>query len=481
MRMPIFLGCALEIYNYFQDLILNNIYVLIIIILHLMVVSLLFMIVLKVVVTALKVLVQIVQLDGNSNNLIKVVYQFVMILQQLVFKYVMMEIKYLMMVVINVRFLVFQTAYFVNLKNVQNLVLFFELSDDKQKCIRKCDNNAFKNIIDTIMISMMNCKLCINYQCYLCEYGWQLRDNYCYLLCGDGEVAYSIEQCEDSNNIPNDRCFEYQLECLPHCLQCLDIYTCLICQDNFQKQQNYYVCQSVVMVLSSLNLRIVIMVIINLMRVGNICKKCDNKFVLNRETAVCQEQNTEQIFFDPITDNQYNVMRGNGILNIQEECDDNNVNNLDGCSNQCKIEDKWDFVQTIFQSQCFLLTSFYLEFIFHTNSYQYVSLSFSNLVKLNESIFNLIPRIKVQIDIYLWNSIIIQFKMHNKSFVIYDNCSRLIRFEMRITFKVDTSQKSKSINFQLPLFQIVIKQRYLLNYITSPFGLLLDQLQAVYY
>lgn len=29
---------------------------------------------------------------------------------------------------------------------------------------------------------------------------------------------------------------------------------------------------------------------------------------------------------------------GNGIINSDEECDDNNTKSLDGCSNMCELE-----------------------------------------------------------------------------------------------------------------------------------------------
>ncbi|CAD8109497.1 unnamed protein product [Paramecium primaurelia] len=390
---------------------------------------------------------------------------------------------------------------------------FFELSYDKQECLRKCDDNAiskyygyYYDFKDQCSYCQLECQLCINSQCYLCEYGWQLKDNHCYQLCGDGQIAqYSIEQCDDGNNISDDGCFQCQLECFPYCLFCLDIYTCLICQDNFQIVEQFClpICGDGIIITEledcddgnnqpydgCFECQFQCSYGCLDCEKGNICKKCDNQYVLNQDTAICYEQDIEEILygnqsvtnislitecssFDTMIDIQCNFICGDGILNNQEECDDNNLNNLDGCSNRCKIENKWGCVQTIFQSKCFLLTSLSLQFINQTNSYQYVQLQFSNLIKLNESIFNLIPRIKVQIDNisleqynYSIQDVIAvdQFELKEATYLftiqfyqsIIDLPTLIVSIDASLVdennFKVDTSQKKLKLQASIIL------------------------------
>ncbi|CAK82763.1 unnamed protein product (macronuclear) [Paramecium tetraurelia] len=300
----------------------------------------------------------------------------------------------------------------------------FKLSYDKQECLPQCNNNEISKYYGYYHDSndecsetcQLECQQCIDSKCYLCEEGWQLRDNNCIQLCGDGQIAdFSIEQCDDINNDPNDGCFECRLECLPYCLVCVDISTCVICEDNFQivdqvcrpicgdgiiisgqedcddgNNQPYDGCFECQFQCSKGCLDC---------EQGNVCKKCNYQYVLDKETELCQEiQNGNQTDINDSLDSIQMKRCGDGILDNIEQCDDGNFDNLDGCSNQCIIEDKWDCVDINFQSRCFLLTQLSLSYINHTNPYQYVQLSFTHLVRLNEPITDLIPRIKFTID-----------------------------------------------------------------------------------
>ncbi|CAD8205844.1 unnamed protein product [Paramecium pentaurelia] len=65
-----------------------------------------------------------------------------------------------------------------------------------------------------------NCLKCNQVHCKKCEKGFENKNEICISICGDGIVIPEYEQCDDSNNIMYDGCFNCQYQCSQDCLQC---------------------------------------------------------------------------------------------------------------------------------------------------------------------------------------------------------------------------------------------------------------------
>ncbi|CAD8095623.1 unnamed protein product [Paramecium sonneborni] len=176
-------------------------------------------------------------------------------------------------------------------------------------CIQKkaCEDNLIKK----------QCHSDIDNQ----ECVWDDQLNQCFInqcigFCGDGIIQNNEEQCDDGNYIPYDGCYQCQFQCSFGCIDCDQ---------------------------------------------GQGCKKCDNQFILNYETEICQEikvlidedetQNIEEsneIIDQRCGENQIFInfqcvsQCGNGVLNSKyEQCDDGNQIGGDGCSSFCSEEDSY--------------------------------------------------------------------------------------------------------------------------------------------
>ncbi|CAD8208458.1 unnamed protein product [Paramecium pentaurelia] len=82
------------------------------------------------------------------------------------------------------------------------------------------------------------CSNCVNGQCIECNINW-LYDpiNYnCYSYCGDG-IIVGLEECDDSNSIPYDGCYQCQFSCPLNCIQS-QYGQCQICNALFQQINN---------------------------------------------------------------------------------------------------------------------------------------------------------------------------------------------------------------------------------------------------
>ncbi|CAD8156917.1 unnamed protein product [Paramecium octaurelia] len=212
-----------------------------------------------------------------------------------------------------------------------------------------------------------NCKLCEQQNiCSDCEEYFQLINNHCVPVCGDGIIIEGLEECDDGNNLPDDGCYLCQFQCSNGCVDC-------------QQSQ---------------------------------CKKCDDVYyTLDIQTAKCLEKIQDQTDtnVDPsiLEQQQYTVLRcgenqllvdnicvnqcGNGILiNQYEECDDGNRIGGDGCSSFCNIENSYKCVnQEGSLSQCTFIRS--PEFVINIlsdkmNSTQILELTFTQDVRLQTEI-----------------------------------------------------------------------------------------------
>ncbi|CAK58869.1 unnamed protein product (macronuclear) [Paramecium tetraurelia] len=255
------------------------------------------------------------------------------------------------------------------------------------------------------------CDVCVYGYCYNCEYTFTLIDQYCIPVCGDGLVTVGYEQCDDMNEMPYDGCYNCNYQCREHCKLCIKG----ICQDKCQYGYDEvdYEC---------------------LPRCGDGiiveeedcddqnddlsdgCYKC--KFHCPDHCEICDQGKCklcEQGFELNVILNQCLTYCGNGMVSQQEECDDMNKEDGDGCSRFCKIESDYQCRnQELSFSQCTYSKQprFYLQFKEERDQKQYVSLLFTQQVKyLNQDLYSKYIQmnlIDIDIDIYQLNLIVIQ-------------------------------------------------------------------------
>ncbi|CAK61015.1 unnamed protein product (macronuclear) [Paramecium tetraurelia] len=78
---------------------------------------------------------------------------------------------------------------------------------------------------------------CLDPQIQQCkDDGYYLIDNQCLSICGDLIIA-SNEQCEDANEIPFDECYQCEYSCPLNCFDC-NKGQCLYCDDGYQISNN---------------------------------------------------------------------------------------------------------------------------------------------------------------------------------------------------------------------------------------------------
>ncbi|CAD8084373.1 unnamed protein product [Paramecium sonneborni] len=284
----------------------------------------------------------------------------------------------------------------------------YEFNLNKKQCLPKCsdgiiiqyeecddqNNIQFDRCYKCQMSCQIQCITCKNSICLQCLDGWQLLEDTCQQICGDGQIAIlSIEQCDDGNNQAYDGCYECKFECDSNCLYCVDNYYCLLCKTHFELNNNYY-CQPIC------GDGIIIQGFEDCDNSNNDqsdsecdigCEQC--------ELGSCKQCNLEYQLINGKCNNHQIINNinqeleiyqsidkcGDGILGLNEECDDQNNNDNDGCSKLCQIEANWNCYVFIYQpSDCFQKTSLFLSYLNQTNQYQYVKISFTNNIDFNQ-------------------------------------------------------------------------------------------------
>ncbi|CAD8077810.1 unnamed protein product [Paramecium sonneborni] len=157
--------------------------------------------------------------------------------------------------------------------------------------------------------------------------------NYSNCKCGDGMIT-DIEECDDSNIIKNDGCFECKLECQSECTKCVRgiCYECGIIGWYLDIQMdNKYICKEQCK---------------DGIKLGK--EKCDDN-IESTKLIYCQKCDFDQgkcleCRDGLVAKSNYCINNcGDGIIvsapdkNIQEQCDDNNQVENDGCSSSCKF------------------------------------------------------------------------------------------------------------------------------------------------
>ncbi|CAD8184643.1 unnamed protein product [Paramecium octaurelia] len=287
--------------------------------------------------------------------------------------------------------------------------MFYKPSQNKNKCIPKCDdgiiieneicddlnNIQFDGCYKCQLSCQLECNQCIQQQCYSCIDGWQLIDQKCYQICGDGLLAISsLEQCDDGNYQPNDGCYNCNFECNSYCFQCDSSNNCLLCVENFdltEKNQCKPICGD----------GIIIQELEECEDLNDIqfdgCHQCF--FQCNQNCSKCVQGMCQQCtegydliinecqkaLIDESGENdEFNVIKvekcGDAYQSTFEQCDDGNQDNGDGCSSKCMLEENWSCNQDQ-PNYCFLQTKYSLEYENQTFQHQFVLLKFSNEVK----------------------------------------------------------------------------------------------------
>ncbi|CAK87295.1 unnamed protein product, partial (macronuclear) [Paramecium tetraurelia] len=220
----------------------------------------------------------------------------------------------------------------------------------------------------------LNCEECVDNICYSCKNNLKLLDNECISICGDLAIQES-EDCDDGNDIEFDGCFYCRYSCPKGCVNC-EKGKCLdLCLPGF----NF---------------------------INKVCSTtCGDSIIAGNEQ--CEDNNTQEYdgcyqckFSCPLNcyecidgicincnigyqliENQCSNVCGDGILQVQEQCDDGNLDSGDGCSQTCQVEIDWICNQG-YDCTFVKYPQLMCEFIEQKNQYQYARIKFSQRVQL---------------------------------------------------------------------------------------------------
>ncbi|CAD8213792.1 unnamed protein product [Paramecium pentaurelia] len=262
-----------------------------------------------------------------------------------------------------------------------------------------------------------------------CPFGFPY-DFICEGICGNGEID-KAEQCDDGNIYPFDGCFNCQYSCIEGCSNCIQ-GICFECQEgwtfyefscteefliNYQDQQQQCLnncklcingmCQECDIGFYLINNQCQTICGDGIMAGHELCEleeqDCQNcQFICSKNCDVCIEGECQQCIigytFDYI-EKYCQPICGNGVVSDDEECDDFNIENGDGCSTQCKIEQNYicknyqnSYSECSYEKQPAFklsLTNIYYQ-------YQYVSIYFYQMVKTkSQNVFSKMIRMRL--------------------------------------------------------------------------------------
>ncbi|CAD8055046.1 unnamed protein product [Paramecium sonneborni] len=338
-------------------------------------------------------------------------------------------------------------THYNNHYQCQNFMISCTYSKQKNSCVEINDCQSYDNIES----------------CFLDKYGQQCvwngekcYDIKCENICGDGIVRVDIEQCDDGNYINYDGCYNCQFSCVIGCLTCYE-GICVECD----YEHGYY-----------------------LDTIDNCITKCGDEIIQGKEQ--CDDGNLDQYdgCFECIfqchyacilcsqgiclecqygwtitLNGQCEVICGDGIIvsttdQNNEQCDDANIESLDGCSSTCMVEQQWNCIHDLngpslcsFNQQPSMIltlltpTPNYIQStkLSFTSNLKYLNIS-NNFTLLQVSILNLNPTL-YKIDINNTNS---SYSTHT-----YQPIEYLIIAEFLISVENPTLQ----VNFKGSEFQ----------------------------
>ncbi|CAK74202.1 unnamed protein product (macronuclear) [Paramecium tetraurelia] len=254
--------------------------------------------------------------------------------------------------------------------------------DENFSCISFCGDGILahdeqceifnKNCLSCMFDAPKLCELYFEDQCFECENGYIFNqyNNACESQCGDGIIVHD-EDCEDNNYIEFDGCYYCQYSCSQYCINCLkgvcqqcdrhhllrdgfcygkqneiDVFPecqfnlngeCLICEEDFQLNE-YGDCvpkcsESCIHCYNGQ------------------CFECAEQYELYNDTCLLIQQCQIGLHLSQ----ELQICQsscGDGYVTGWEECDDQNMEQFDGCY-QCKYECDDNCIECIY-AECFL-------------------------------------------------------------------------------------------------------------------------------
>ncbi|CAD8100898.1 unnamed protein product [Paramecium sonneborni] len=240
-----------------------------------------------------------------------------------------------------------------------------------------------------------NCIFCNgNLECAICKEYFEIKDNLCIPICGDGYIIEGLEICDDGNDIKYDGCYDCEYSCQENCQIC-DHQNCLDNCDYGYYQVDFEcnsICGDSIVALN---------------------EQCDDAnddaydgcylcvFSCPQNCLHCHDQQCFQCDhgFKLINNNCQDIC-GNGFKSDQVQCDDGNLLSQDGCSETCEIELNWTCIQVKSKNtSCFLITPphFNLILLNQTFDVQFVQIQFTDQIKLLDSSQNLTQNLKASL------------------------------------------------------------------------------------
>ncbi|CAK70473.1 unnamed protein product (macronuclear) [Paramecium tetraurelia] len=214
----------------------------------------------------------------------------------------------------------------------------------------------------------VNCTSCIDGVCFECKKGWKLGLYLCDPICGDSFV-FGNEECDDGNQTNFDGCFQCKYQCSQYCENCLN-GICQSCQPNYEFDQFSNSCKPIQPLLTineQPNCKILnnnqcifcqqgyldsfknlCIIDFNMNKCPKNCRKC----VLSK----CLE--CEFGYYG----NKCMPKCGDGIIVLEEECDDGKEFQLDTCLH-CK-QQCLQYCKTCVYGVCTnCISGFYLDIV----------------------------------------------------------------------------------------------------------------------
>ncbi|CAD8090382.1 unnamed protein product [Paramecium sonneborni] len=180
----------------------------------------------------------------------------------------------------------------------------------------------------------------------------QCFSDICQPQCGDGIVIYPYEECDDTNNLPYDGCYECKIQCSLGCLIC-EGQNCIKCNPNGWTLNHITsgcdsICgDGIITILEKCDDA-------NFIQYDG-CFQCDYQCSL--ECLNCYQGVCLECPYGFYSNNSFcKTQCGDSIVILEkEECDDGNLNDNDGCTQKCQIQDNWTCIIQDLQSLCFQL------------------------------------------------------------------------------------------------------------------------------
>ncbi|CAD8101281.1 unnamed protein product [Paramecium primaurelia] len=291
-----------------------------------------------------------------------------------------------------------------------------------------------------------------NFECIWDIHLNQCFSNQCIPFCGDGILTGQEEQCDDGNYLPYDGCYK----CTVHCPQGCNICIGKQCQECYQNGWQL---------------------------VEGICKsKCGDGYVRGNElcddgndipydgcfqcTYQCHQKCVDcyqgqciQCEIGYVEDGPlcYNICGDGYFVDILEQCDDGNLQNNDGCNENCLVEINWQ-CQTEYEiSFCFyqILPKIILTRLSKTDtSIQEFKLSFSELVSLNQKGINEEQFLQL-IFIEIINAQSNEYEIEIKSIISISTQLADVAYKIIVNFKT---------NVQNPILKVELQSDNIVNH-----------------